>query len=996
MRVIINRSLRKEKRMQHYMFIYDRKNKTFQNPKAIAKDVINVSQDSVLGGEDTLTFSLPIVKNEDFGLTTADLVRSEDFIEFEGKKYIIKNLIKSRTESGLVLEAKCDGLYSMLIDFVIDGEDTWLQGASLETVLRRILRNTPFTVGRCDDFGTWDIELKELNCLEAINQARDNWPKRAEIYFDGYTLHAVAQRGNDTSYQLHYKKNISDVEREEDTSGVVTRFCGLGAGGMTIEGLDATKIPEAYKKGVHIEGGKVVAKYIDAPTIGEYATPKSYTEDMNDYKDQLELLKAMQEKLKQISTPKLTYTVSFSAMARHNVPYSDIQVGDLVWINDPDFGQVKLRVAELNRDPLYIENSTVVLGERHKTLSDYIGDFESSKDIWEGLDPGIIDGKIDAAIKQVTDILNSGNNTCWITDNDGIICADSKTLGPDKTIINTTRLIKMANGAIGCSINGGQSYEQAMTPEGILAQSITGGFIHSSHIEVGDDSKFQDGYSPTDVRKPLITEFDLHKQNTNTSLGNTEKELGVLNTSVSQTNTTMSLVKKELADKIDVLNKDVSGLNGDMNTMLQMYNKVNDDLYGNSYFSWTTQGIRAIDYDMPRYQALFGAKGIGFSTDGGKVFTNAITARGIVASQVNIGTFGQEPFKGLTIRNGEGQETFAIDTNGNLSMMGNINMNGGSIAWHNVSKMPYDALDDKLKGKFTFIDSNGVYTGRVKANQLDAKGLTITNAKDQETFSVTTDGEVTVRGNIHMGPGSTIDWGTVGAPTAEQIGAMTGKEFEEYKAWANQRFTHITATGIYTNTIDAGQIIVTGPKIPANAVDITANDIGAATKAELNESIKSTNNYTTNWANNMKSELTQLERDMVTRQNVTEITHNSIKTAKVSANQIIGGELAGVRIYCDNKLIVGGQYNHYNPTIQFAPNKNYTALTYKDNSYLAMQCDEDIALYAGRRLYMQNAMRDVMFSRNGSSRPGSGEYLSMHEIVAKINECCRKLNLPQL
>lgn len=982
--------------MRHYILIYDRKNKTFEHPKVIAKDAISISQESVLGGEDTLSFTLPIVKDEGFDITTADLVRAEDFVEFEGKKYVIKNLIKKRSENGLVLEAKCDGLYSMLIDFTVDGEDTWLQGASLETVLRRIVRNTPFTVGRCDDFGTWDIELKELNCLEAINQARDEWPRKAEIYFNGYTLYAVAQRGADTSYQLHYKKNVSDIEREEDTSGVVTRLIGLGADGMTIEGLDATKIPEDYKQGVHIENNRVIAKYIDAPTIGEYATPKYYTEDFSDYTDQLELLKVMQDKLKQISTPKLTYTVSFSAMARHNVPYSDIQVGDLVWVNDPDFGQVKLRVAELSRDPLYIENSTVVLGERHKTLSDYIGDFESSKDIWEGLDPGFVDDKIDAALKEVTDILNSGNNTCWITENDGIICADSSTLGPDKTIINTTRLIKMANGAIGCSIDGGQTYKSAMTPEGIVAESIIGGYIHSSHIEVGNESKFQDGYSPTDVRKPLITEFDLHKQNTNTNLTNTEKELGVLNTSLAQTNTTMNLVKKELADKIDVLNKDVSGLNGDMGTMLDMYNKVNDDLYGNSYFRWTEQGIHATDYDMPRYQALFGAKGIGFSTDGGKIFNNAITARGIVASQVNIGTFGEEPFKGLTIRNGEGAETFAIDTNGNLSMMGNINMNGGSIAWHNVSKVPYDALDDKFKGKFTYIDSNGVYTGRVKANQLDAKGLTITNAKDQETFSVTTDGEVTVRGNIHMGPGSTIDWGTVGAPSAEQIGAMTDKEFEEYRAWAGKRFTKITEDGLYTGTIDAGKIVVTGPKIPANAVDITAADIDAATKSDMDKVLTSANDYTTSWANDMSSELRQLERDMVTRQNVTEITHNSIKTATIKANQIYGGELAGVRIYCDNKLVVGGQYNHYNPTIQFAPNNNYTALTYKDNSYLAMQCDEDIALYAGNRLYIQNAMRDVMFSRNGSNRPGSGDYITMHHIVSKLNECLRKLNLTQI
>lgn len=965
----------------------------FEKPKTIVKNALSISQESVLGGEDMLNFSVPIIL--DAPLSDV-LIETEDFVSFEQKRYIVKNIVKRRSEEGLVLDVKCDGLYAMLMDFIIDGEDTWLQGASLETVLRRILRNTPFNLANCDDFGTWDIELKELNCLEAINQAKDSWPLKAEIYFNGYNLYAVAQRGTDTGYQLHYKKNLSDIEREEDTSGVVTRYCGLGESGLTIEGLKESDIPEEDRTGVQIQEGIVVSKYIDAPTINNYATAKCYLETLDAYTSQLDLLKAMQKRLKEMSTPKLTYTVTFSAMARFNVPYSDIQVGDLVWVNDPDFGQLHLRVAELNRDPLMMENSTVTLGERHKTLSDYIGDFEASKDIWEGLDPGFVDDKIDQAIEEVTDLINSGNNTIWITDNDGIICADRSTLGPDNQIINTTRLIKMANGAIGCSTNGGQSYTSAMTAEGVVAESIIGGYIHSSHIEVGNESKFQDGYSPEGVRKPLITAFDLHKENTNNSLQNTEKELGILNQSVSQTNTAMDLVKEEFKDKIDKLNVDVSGLNGDVSSMVDMFNRVNDDLYGNSYFSWTEQGIRAIDYDAPSYQALFGAKGIGFSTDGGKIFNNAITARGIVASQVNIGTFGEEPFKGLTIRNTEGQETFAIDTNGNMSLMGNINMNGGSIAWHNVSKIPYDALDEKFKGKFTYIDSEGVYTGRVKANQLEAKGLEITNDKDETTFSVSSEGEVMVKGNIHMGPGSVIDWGTVGAPTPEQVGAMTEKEFEAYRAWANQRFTHISETGIYTGTIDAGLIRVTGPKIPANAVDITAEDIGAVTKGELDQSVESTNNYTTDWANRMQSQLRDLESDMVTRENVTEITHNSIKTAEIRANQIYGGELAGVRIYCDNHLVVGGQHNAYNPTIQFAPNNNFTAITYKDNRYLAVQCDEDIALYSGNRLYMQNAMRDVLFSRNGSSRPGSGDYITLHHIVSKINECCRKLGLEQI
>lgn len=552
-----------------------------------------------------------------------------------------------------------------------------------------------------------------------------------------------------------------------------------------------------------------------------------------------------------------------------------------------------------------------------------------------------------------------------------------------------------------------EHYQSAMTPEGVAAEVIVGGRIHSSHISVGDDSKFADGYSPTNVRRPLVTEFDLHKQNTNTTVGNTERELQILNTSVAQTNTAIDLVDKKYKNEIDILNQDFSGLNGNISSLTNMYNKVNDDLYGNSYFRWTEQGVHATDYEYPAYQMQLGAKGIGFSTDGGHIFDNAITARGIVASQVNIGTFGEAPFKGLTIRNGLGQETLAVDTNGNISLMGNINMNGGSINWQNVSKITYDALAPALRDKYTFIDSNGVYTGTVQAKQLNLKDgyMDVTDAKGETTFGITPNGDVTVKGSIHMGAGSTIDWSGINKLTPEEIGAMSDQEFEEYKALAARRLTKITEDGIYTGTIDAGKIVVTGTKIPATAVAITANDIGAASQIDLadlvstvDSKVQTANSYAKQLSDNLSQELRLLENDMVTYSNVTEITNTSIKAAKVSANQIIGGKLAGVDIYCDNLLCVGSEYSAYNPKIIFEPGSNNALIEYRNSGagYLAVTCSQDIAIWGRNNIYMQTNMNNVLFSKYGSSQVGSGSYISMGDVVRKINELCKKAGISTL
>lgn len=978
------------------LLIFDKCNADFVEPKLILNNYLSLTQNSVLGGEDTLSFTIP---------QSAFVFEAEDFVLFDQKRYVIKRHTKIRDDKGIAIQVDCEGLYTMLMDYVIDGDDTWLQGASMSTVLTRILRGTRFSLGRCDDFGTWDIELKELNCLEAINEVRNNWPAKPEIYFDGYTLNAVAVRGNDTGYQLHYKRNMIDIERTVDTSDVVTRLIGLGENGLTIEGLEASQVTNT--DGVHIEDGKVSKKYIDAPTVGDYAIPKTVIEEFSDYTDQKALLEAMQRRLMQIYLPNTIYTVTYAEMVRQNVPYSDINVGDFVYINDPEFGQLKLRVAEIQKDPFNIENSVVTLGDRQKTLEDYLSDFNESKPVLDSLKPGMIDGIVQGALDKALQWLNNGQNTCWITDDDGIICADRTTLGPDNQIINTTRLIKMSSGAIGCSVDGGQTYKTAMTPEGVVAEVIVGSQISSSLVSVGDDSKFADGYSPTDVRKPLVTEFDLHKQNTNTTVGNTERELQILNTSVAQTNTAIDLVDKKYKNEIDILNQDLSGLNGNISSLTNMYNKVNSDLYGNSYFRWTEQGIHATDYEYPAYQMQLGAKGIGFSTDGGHIFNNAITARGIVASQVNIGTFGEEPFKGLTIRNGLGEETLAIDTNGNISLMGNINMNGGSINWQNVSKITYDALDLTMRDKFTWIDSNGVYTGTVQAKQINLKDgfFEATNAKGETTFSITSNGDVIVKGSIHMGAGSTIDWSGVNKLTPEEIGAMSDKEFEEYKTLTARRLTKITEDGIYTGTVDAGKIVVTGPKIPASALDITASDIGAASKTELNNlastiesKVQSANSYSKQLADELSRELSYLESDMVTHSNVTTITHNAIKTAKLSANQIVSGKIAGVDIYCDNLLCIGSEYSARNPRIEFEPGNTSTIIEYRNwgDGYLAMACEESIALWGRKKTYFQTKMDDVLFSKYGSSQAGTGTYISMGDVVDKINQLCKKAGISTL
>ena len=99
-----------------------------------------------------------------------------------------------------------------------------------------------------------------------------------------------------------------------------------------------------------------------------------------------------------------------------------------------------------------------------------------------------------------------------------------------------------------------------------------------------------------------------------------------------------------------------------------------------------------------------------------------------------------------------------VDTNGGLHIKGRL-----------------DAADGYFSGDIS--GANGTFTGIVKASQyqdsrgnnmfpndklgsnwLNLKGLTITNNNDVTTFSVDSNGNVSVNGNITLGEGTTISW----------------------------------------------------------------------------------------------------------------------------------------------------------------------------------------------------------------------------------------------
>src|SRR5699024_8763472 len=123
--------------------------------------------------------------------------------------------------------------------------------------------------------------------------------------------------------------------------------------------------------------------------------------------------------------------------------------------------------------------------------------------------------------------------------------------------------------------------------------------------------------------------------------------------------------------------------------------------------TFSDNGILAVDKNDPILVTLFNSTGLGVSNDGGYTFSQSITGNGVVADTL-IGKIliGQN----LLIENEN--STFLVDDSG-------VELDGGSLKITNGGLRDSDIRNaDKWNGQGTFIDNEGVYTGKVTADQI--------------------------------------------------------------------------------------------------------------------------------------------------------------------------------------------------------------------------------------------------------------------------------------
>ena len=138
-----------------------------------------------------------------------------------------------------------------------------IENQSCEYALNTIFRNSQFSKhfkGHSDIVNAQNFKVNKVTCLEAIGGTDgsiiDTYGTGAEILRDNTDIHVLNRRGHDNDVTIEYRKNLTGLEVEEDTTDLVTRI-----------------MPYAIYTNSNNEEVEVRGDFINSPLINNYAHP---------------------------------------------------------------------------------------------------------------------------------------------------------------------------------------------------------------------------------------------------------------------------------------------------------------------------------------------------------------------------------------------------------------------------------------------------------------------------------------------------------------------------------------------------------------------------------------------------------------------------------------------------------------------------------------------------------------------------------------------------
>ena len=390
-----------------------------------------------------------------------DMVDGESIVEFDGEEYVIK--VVNEKSVGERTKKKVEAVHTFFNDMINKQQYKVRSGSmTFNAALTFVFEETGYSFVVQDSFLAESFEnFGRSNRLSLFKTILERYG--AEFYVNGKTVFLKREIGVKTDFQYRYAHNVKTIDKQINTRKLASFIRGFGG------------TPDD-------DGNYPIEEEYISPNIAKF--DKLEAEAV--YDERITTVEGMQKRLREtiIDEPQISITIDIVDLRAAGYNYHTASEGDYGFIiyEPMDDLNVEARIVEIeeefdyNLDPI---RTIVVLSNIRHRVTDIMTRFSQTSKSFERLINGqskLPYSVLDDAVKRATEML-LGSATELEYTNNGIV-ARSKT--------NPNHLVLVSAAGVGVSVDGGQTFRNAITAEGIVADLITVGTMLFDRIRGGN------------------------------------------------------------------------------------------------------------------------------------------------------------------------------------------------------------------------------------------------------------------------------------------------------------------------------------------------------------------------------------------------------------------------------------------------------------------------------------------------------------------------------
>ena len=329
--------------------------------EAVLENAYGIIVSGEVNGGDTLSFCIP------FEDAKRQYIENEKKIQIVDDVYIIRTVTDSKDSSGsAVTEVYAEAEFYDLA-YSVRKEEKAFDAETADVAMAYALEGTEWSVGTVNvsTKRTWtSTEKNALSILRAVADIHGG-----DLVFDcpNRLVHLLTMSGKDSGALFMYGKNMKEIERTVDTTGLVTRLYAYGADGMTFANINSGK------------------PYVEDFTYSSEVRVSSL--DCSAFTNPYQMLEFTRMRLADYCKPSISYVLkAMDLSVLTGYEHEAWELGDYVRVEDRDLGvSVTTRIVRREYNLQEPWNTVLELSTVLKNLGSSTSKWDNAADSLEGV-----------------------------------------------------------------------------------------------------------------------------------------------------------------------------------------------------------------------------------------------------------------------------------------------------------------------------------------------------------------------------------------------------------------------------------------------------------------------------------------------------------------------------------------------------------------------------------------------------------------------------------